>query len=252
MPELKFASICSNGHILDYKDSHENLVRQSGCQKCGKPLHTVCPNCENETVLIQRVEQEDGSYNLYLDDYCRACNAAFPWGPGKIEQFFHDKGITFDSSSSPPTPRETILTYPIRSSLSETKYGPEVIRQIKDGDKCYQNQLWHPALAMYIHGFEWSMIAYLQDNEEFDVIEKEREGTYFNFAGRSPNLLEVVTDYVTLDQKTIDRIEELNRSERRWMAHHKSGEVLRDEVESVRSRLGVLLNRLFDEENSNT
>lgn len=250
MTELKFAAICSNGHILDYKDSHENLASQPGCHKCGQPLHTVCPNCKNETVLIQRVEQEDGSYQLYSDDYCRSCNEAFPWRPGKVEQFLHDKGITLGSSSSPPTPRETILTYSIRENLSETKYGPEVIRQIKDGDECYQNQLWHPALAMYIHGFEWAMIAYLQDEEGLDVIEKEREGTYYNLAGQSPNLLDVLTDYVTLDQKTIDRIEDLNRAERRWMAHHKSGEVLRDEVESVRSRLGVLLTRLYGEGDS--
>lgn len=66
----------------------------------------------------------------------------------------------------------------------------------------------------------------------------------------SPNLLDVLTDYVTLDQKTINRIEDLKRAERRWMAHHKSGEVLRDEVESVRSRLGVILTRLFDEGDS--
>lgn len=245
MAELKFAAICSNGHILDSKDAHEDLTSQPGCQNCGKPIHTICPNCENKTVLIRLIDQEDGSYKSRQDDYCRSCNEAFPWGPGKVRQFLDDKGISLGSSSSSPSPRETILTYSIRERLSETKYGPEVIRQIEDGDECYQNQLWHSALAMYIHGFEWAMITYLQDAEGFDVIEKEREGTYYNLAGQSPSLLDVLTDYVTLDQKTIGRIEDLNRAERRWMAHHKSGEVLRDEVESVRSRLGVLLTRLF-------
>lgn len=250
MTGLKLAAICSTGHIIDYKNSYEDLTSQPGCQKCGKPLHTVCPNCENETVLVQKIEQKDGSYRLRRDDYCRSCNEAFPWGPGKVEQFLHDKGISLGSSSSTPSPRETILTRSIREQLSQSKYGPEVIRQIKDGDQCYKNQLWHPALSMYIHGFEWAMIAYLQDEEGFDVVEKERQGTYFNLAGQSPNLLDVLTDYVTLDQKTIDRIEDLNSAERRWMAHHKSGEVLRDEVESVRSRLGVLLTQLFDAESS--
>lgn len=245
MGELKFAAICSNGHILDRKNTHENLINQPGCQKCGKPIHTVCPNCENQTVFINRIEKKDGSYKLRRDDYCRSCNEAFPWGPSKIDQFLHDKGINLSRPSTTPSPRETILTHTIRERLSQTRYGPEVIKQIEDGDECYQNKLWHPALAMYIHGFEWAMIAYLQEEENFDVIEKERQGTYFNFAGQSPNLLDVLTDYVTLDQKTIDRIEDLNRAERRWMAHHKSGEVLRDEVESVRSRLGVLLARLF-------
>ena len=61
-------------------------------------------------------------------------------------------------------------------------------------------------------------------------------------------MLDVLTDKVTLDQKIIERIEDLNKTERRWMAHHRSGQVLRDEVESVRSRLGVLLGTLFEEE----
>lgn len=245
MVELKYAAICSNGHILDYKDEHENLASQPGCQKCGKSLHTICPNCEERSVLVLMAKREDGSYSFQKDDYCRACNEAFPWGPGRFTQFLHDKGIPLDSSSSNPSPRETILTHSIQEELSQSKYGSEVIKQIKDGDKCYKNQLWQPALAMYIHGFEWTIIAYLQDRESLDVVEKEREGTYYNLAGQPPNLLDVLTDYVTLDQKTIDRIEDLNRAERRWMAHHKSGEVLRDEVESVRSRLGVLLSRLF-------
>lgn len=246
MAEGKYAAICSNGHLLDWKDNHEDLIDQSGCQHCGKPIHRTCPNCREQTVFAFRETHEDGTHDWSFDDYCRSCEEAFPWGPGKVTQFLHSKGVTLGSSSSKPSPRETILTYSVRQQLQNAKYGKEVIDKIEDGDKCYENQLWHPALSMYVHAFEWAIITYLEDAEDVDIIEKERDSTRFNLAGRSPNLLDVLTDKVTLDQKMIERIEDMNRAERRWMAHHRSGQVLRDEVESVRSRLGVLLGTLFE------
>jgi hypothetical protein len=247
MAEGYYAAICSNGHILDWKDDHDDLIGQAGCQHCGNPIHTVCPNCEQETVFAYKITYDDGSYEWRKDDYCRSCENAFPWGPGRVTQFLHSKGVTFGSSDSSPSPRETILTYQIREHLGETKYGNEVIGKIEDGDDCYKTELWHPALSMYVHAFEWGIITYLEDAEGVDIIEQERDGTRYNLAGRSPSLLDVLTDKVTLDQKMIERIEDLNRAERRWMAHHRSGQVLRDEAESVRSRLGVLLGTLFED-----
>lgn len=248
MAEYKYGAVCENGHLIDYKENQEDLVEQPKCQNCGSKVLRICPNCQEYPLLVRKVTLEDGSYDYRLEDYCRSCGDALPWGPDKVTQFLHNKGISLGSSSSGPTPRETILSHSIRETLNDIKYGGEVIKQVKDGDKCYNNKLWHPALSTYIHAFEWGIIAYLENEENIDIIEQERNGTYYNLAGRSPNLLDVLADHVTLDQKTIDRIEDLNRAERRWMAHHKSGEVLRDEVDSVRSRLGVLLETLFNRE----
>ncbi|MCT9096972.1 DUF2321 domain-containing protein [Haloarchaeobius sp. HME9146] len=245
MGKVNPAAICSNGHIIDWKADHSNLVNQAKCQHCGKDVHDDCPACEAKSVLAWRETHQDKSDDWRAEDYCRSCGEAFPWGPDRITQFFKGKGISFSGPPN-PSPRERILPHPTREQLVEMKYGKEAIEHINDGDKCYKKELWRPALAMYIHAFEWVMIAYLEDREGFDVVEKERNGQKFNLAGRTPNLLAVLTDKVTLDQKTIERIEDMNRAERRWMAHHRSGEVLRDEVDSVRSRLGVLLSVLFD------
>lgn len=98
---------------------------------------------------------------------------------------------------------------------------------------------------MYVHAIEWAIITYLEDQEDFDVIEKENQGEYFYLAGKKPNLLDELRKHVEIDQKTIERIEELNRSERRWMAHHRSGETLQGDVDAVRSRLGALIKTLY-------
>lgn len=251
MAEGKYAAICSTGHIIDWKDSHDDLIRQNGCHTCGNTIHRTCPNCGDNTVYAFKHKKQDGSTFWQTDDYCRSCKEAFPWGPGKIGQFLHEKGIQLGSTKQKPYPRGAILTPAIREHLTNTNYGNEVIDKIREGDKCYQNSLWHPALAMYVHALEWTIITYLEDQENVDIIRKERDGTRFNLAGRSPNLLEVLTDKVTLDQKLIERIEDINRAERRWMAHHRTGEVLQDEVDSVRSRLGVLLAVLFENNGGN-
>jgi len=37
----------------------------------------------------------------------------------------------------------------------------------------------------------------------------------------------------------------MNRAERRWMAHHKSGQTLQDDVDQIRSRLSEFVETLF-------
>jgi hypothetical protein len=136
-------------------------------------------------------------------------------------------------------------TSSIRTVLTEIKWGDEVINHIKDGDKCYNNRLWHPALVSYIHAFEWSAISYLAYAENFDVIDEERRGNYYNFAGGQNNLLDKLTEHVDIDQKTISRLRGMNQAERRWMAHHKSGKVLQDDVDALRSRLKAFIELLY-------
>jgi len=102
---------------------------------------------------------------------------------------------------------------------------------------------------MYVHAYEWTIIAYLEHSEDVNIIEREQKGqdVYYSLAGRSPSLLDELTNHLNLDQKMISRIEGMNRAERRWMAHHKSGETLQQEVDAIRARLATLLGVLFDE-----
>jgi len=55
---------------------------------------------------------------------------------------------------------------------------------------------------------------------------EEQDGNYYNFAGGQNSILDELTEYAELDQKTVSKIESMNRAERRWMAHHKSGQTL--------------------------
>lgn len=141
---------------------------------------------------------------------------------------------------------DDILSPDIRSELESIHYGDEVIQHIEDGDKCFENELFGPALGSYIHAIEWTMIAYLEDREGIDIIQKESNGVYYQFAAGQHNLLDELTDNVTLDQKTVSKIESMNQAERRWAAHHKSGKALPIEIRAVRSRLEELLTGLFE------
>lgn len=133
----------------------------------------------------------------------------------------------------------------VMDSISDKKYGHEVIGHIEDGDACLKMEILQPALASYIHAIEWAAIAYLESEEGEDIIEKENDGQLYYFAKGGNNVLDELQNYVEIDQKTISKIESMNRAERRWMAHHKSGETLPDEVKAVRARLGAFLTTLF-------
>lgn len=134
----------------------------------------------------------------------------------------------------------------IKRQLRREEWGDEVLRHIEEGDKCLQNGLLHPALNSYIHAIEWTIITYLKAEEDIDIIEREKNGNPYYFAGRNPNLIDELTNYVDISQKTKSRMESINSAERRWSAHHKSGEATQEEIKGVRSRLSVLLTRLFD------
>lgn len=58
-------------------------------------------------------------------------------------------------------------------------------------------------------------------------------------------MLDEVTDNVSLSQKMVSSVKRSNQAERRWMAHHKSGETLGYDVMGLRSRLGTILEELF-------
>lgn len=154
----------------------------------------------------------------------------------RLLKSLHDTKNTVNTDPIPPQ---------IEKKLSKAEYGKEVLDHISDGDECLNQELLHPAMTSYIHAIEWTIISYLISAEGIDVIEQEKNGQLYSFAKGRNSLLDELMDNTTIDQKTISRIEGMNRAERRWAAHHKSGDVLQKEVEAVKSRLLTLLEQLF-------
>lgn len=126
--------------------------------------------------------------------------------------------------------------------LEATKYGDRAIRHIREADYCFELDLFLPALASYIHGIEWTIITYMQKEIGRDVIDEEKKGGHYN---EYLDLVNELGDKADLDQMTMARLEALNEM-RRWMAHHKSGEINETDLRNVRTRLNDLLKYLFD------
>ncbi|MFY4816540.1 hypothetical protein ACOJIV_28295, partial [Haloarcula sp. AONF1] len=130
------------------------------------------------------------------------------------------------------------------SELSELQYGHEIIEHAQDADICREQELLHLAISSYIHAIEWTAITYLNQNG-LDIVENEKNGNYYNFAGGNNSMLDELKETADIDQKMITQLESMNRAERRWMAHHKSGKILPEEVEAIRARFNSLVELLF-------
>lgn len=141
---------------------------------------------------------------------------------------------------------EKIINPDLKETLETTKHGSEIVKHFREGDECFRNNLLHPALSSYIHALEWTLITRLEI-EGKDVIEEEENGNFYHFAGGRSNLLDSVKNCkgIQIDQKTTSFIESLNKAQRRWMAHHKTGETLPTDVKSIRGRLKWLLSKWF-------
>ena len=237
-----FVAVCANGHVRRVSSDPLELNDDRYCTRCTKQLHTSCPEC-TEPVIARRYAREDGTVYWKARQICENCGNAYPWGPNAIQQWFRRNIPT--TGSSKPRPSGVILTQSVRVKLEDSKYGEEVIKYVQDGDKCYRNRLWLPSLTMYVHAIEWAIIAFLKDRGIVDVVEKEREGTLYYLASGPNSLLNELKEHSEVDQKTLSYISNINRLERRWAAHHKSGDVLQNEVDSVRKRLELIVEELF-------
>jgi hypothetical protein len=130
-----------------------------------------------------------------------------------------------------------------RDVLSKLKYGKTVLQYLNEGDACLQRGLLNSSLNCYILCIEWTIITHLLRKEGRDIIEEEKEGSgkyYYQLVGELEN-----DDKVS--QKTYERLDNLNSVERRWMAHHKSGELAETDVRNVRDRMEILIRELFSE-----
>lgn len=242
MAEFQWAQICGDGHIRYVASNPEGLSGDLHCDWCGSPLYSQCQHC-NAPLRAEYSESEDGDISYRCQNNCYHCGADHPWKPSRLQRVVQSIA---NNTNSRPSPSGVLLTESIRNSLEETKYGHEVISHIREGDRCYRNSLWQPALSSYIHAFEWAAITFLEFSADQDIIEQEAEGKLYYFAKGRNNLLDELQNHVAIDQKTISRLEAMNRAERRWMAHHKQGTTLPDEVDAVRARLEEFLVTLFE------
>lgn len=248
MVDVKYGAVCANRHLKSVKDSAEDLPVVNYCDDCGQDVFRQCPNC-NTSIPVRRYTRSDGSKTRWkVKEYCYNCSEAYPWGPGRARQLVHkaQKHIPGASSESSPTPSGRIFSPGVRRYLDQTKYGDELVSHTSDGDSCYRNSLWFPALTMYIHAIEWAAITFLEAEANLDIIEKEREGVNYYLAGGEHSLVDELNEHADVDQKTVSVINSINRLERRWVAHHKSGKTKRDDVDAVRSRLEILVESLFE------
>lgn len=249
MPSQRVSAVCANGHIQSVAETLGELSADPHCQRCGGQVYHACPNCQGDGVPIRvyQRERDDGSYYWSVPDHCHNCGQSYPWVTTGWRKVLHNIGEGLAKADTSPTPSGTVLTESRTELLNEIRYGSEVIQHVREGDGCYRHRLWHPALSMYIHGYEWAAIAYLEAEADVDIIHREQEeDVYYTLAGRDPRLIDELTKHVEIDQKTLSRIDSMNQAERRWMAHHKSGQTLRDDVDAVRSRLGTFVGILFD------
>lgn len=145
---------------------------------------------------------------------------------------------------------ETTLAHEYRDALRETAYGRTAIQYIDEGDKCFQRENLHAALSCYIHAIEWTIIGYLDRTDDIDVIEHEQaeSDVYYGYQ----NLVDKIRNDTPTSQRTMSFLDKLNGAERRWIAHHKSGDTVESDVDNVRERLFVLIDELHAERIADT
>lgn len=137
---------------------------------------------------------------------------------------------------------EHTLTNAQRELLQDSEYGRYTIDFIDEGDEALRNGLYNASMSCYIHGIEWVIIDYFQREKDEDLVEQEKQGKELYYFRDLVNRL----DETPASQKTIDRLAQMNANERRWIAHHKSGQAMESDVRRVQDPLQVLLSELSE------
>jgi len=118
--------------------------------------------------------------------------------------------------------------------LNGHEYGKTAIQYVNEGDQSLQQNLLHAALSCYVLAIEWVIIHHKATAEGEDLVEEQQQGergpVYFS------DLVDEL-DGAVVSQKTAGKLDAINSTERRWMAHHKKGELKEADVESVRATL---------------
>lgn len=133
-------------------------------------------------------------------------------------------------------PEETV------EQLEQHQYGRTALQYANEGDQSLKQGYLHAALSCYIQSIEWTILHHKIIEEDEDLVQKQQEGeinpVYFT------DLIDEL-EGTNASQKTISKLNSFNIAERRWIAHHKSGQLERQEVENVRSTLIRLTNELL-------
>lgn len=136
---------------------------------------------------------------------------------------------------------EPIIKKAAEEFLNEHAYGRPVIKYYNQGDHSLSYDLLHAALSSYIHAIEWAIILHMKLGEDVDLIQQQKQGDPVYFIDL---VKEVESD---ISQITYESLQSYNQAERRWIAHHREGEVPRTRVEDVRETFGRLVQELFRE-----
>jgi len=194
---------------------------------------------ESTPVLLQKYRQlnphSDYSYNIdnVVDQNKRELKRIL----GRLE---------LEPTHGPYTEAESLdtrLSEDTVNQLNEHQYGRTAVQYVNEGDQCLQQNLLHAALSCYIQSIEWSILHYKITEEDTDLIESQQKGEtgYLQFI----HLVQKIQGDGSISQKTSSKLENINNAERRWMAHHKSGKLERQDVENVRSTLFRLTDELL-------
>jgi hypothetical protein len=129
--------------------------------------------------------------------------------------------------------------------LKKHRYGEAVLDYVNQGDRCLQDDMLHAALSCYIHAIEWTIIHYKKFIEDVDLIdEQKKKGKYFDYQ----HLIDKIEHETPVTRMTFESLNDLNDAERKWIAHHRDGEIPRTNVENVRENLGKLVRELSKED----
>lgn len=193
---------------------------------------------ESTPALLQKFRQlnlsEDYSYNL--KDVVEENKSEIRRIMGKME---------LEPYAGPYTDAEIIeplIAEEFIEILEQHEYGRNAIQYLNEGDQCLQHRLFHAALSCYIQAIEWVILYYKITVEDVDLVEEQRkDDKYYNF----DHLVQKIVQGTPVKQKTLGKLKNINTAERRWAAHHKTGEITRVDVENVRSTLFRLIEDLI-------
>jgi hypothetical protein len=190
---------------------------------------------KSEPAVLHKHEQIDRVENYNAQNAIRR-------GKEQLEDVAVELG--WETIREPHTTAENLedtLNREIRNHLRETKYGNYVIELIDEGDEALRYQLLHPALSSYIHAIEWAIICYLEDERIDDLVAEEISDEFGYYYGQ---LINKIPEGHGVSQKTREELEQF-KTYRRWMGHHKSGELTESNVATVKDRLRILTEELF-------
>lgn len=125
-------------------------------------------------------------------------------------------------------------------SLKNYEYGDKILGYIKDEIKCQKYSLLDPAINSFLHAIEWSLIVKLNAGG-IDIIQQERkeEKAYY-----LKELTDIVHKKGWISDKMRDRLLEFNKRERRWTAHHKTGDTIMEDLTYLRRLFEKLIEEL--------